>query len=254
MADLLTFRDSIRQGSPTWLQGRFGERLLYSWGLVTDGLMDILTLAVRARFPLGGALDVSGALEILGRDRRLARGDGESAEDYAARLPDWLTTHATRGGPYALLEQLRIKYKANPFPIALVYLGSGKRYLLPTDGSPITTDTVTIPATSQWCRWMLVYQLPGVIPRDGTWGSPGVWDDGGVWDLEMSHSEIDDLLRIPSDWNAAHSIGYLALLDDTTTDLWAFPGGALTLTDPPRWVGASNDAPIFRVPSPVVLI
>lgn len=251
----LTSRDEIRQGSPKWLQGLIGEKLLYSWSLVVDGLTEILTLAVRSRFPTAGAQNVSGALQELSRARRLPQMPDEEDSAFAERLKSWLTTHKQRGNPYGLLEQLRLRYQAAPFPIALVYLRSGKRYNLPTDGSAITTDSVTaLPATAAWARWMLVFQLPGVITRDGSWDSPGVWDDGGLWDFEIDSSEVDDLLRIPADWNAAHTTGYLALLDDTTSDLYSFPGGALTDGDPPLWVGTNDEALVLRVPSPVVLL
>lgn len=251
----VTARDAIFRDAPRWLRAFIGQRLNYAGALVQDAITEAATLGARARFPLGGALSVAGALEALGRERRIPRAPWMTDEQYAAKLPGWLDAHRTRGNPYAMLEQLRTRYADAPFPIELVYLGSGKRYTLPMDGSPITTDTVTLPATSKWCRWMLVYQLPDLIPRDGAWDSPGVWDDGGVWDLEWSEDVLEDWLRIPADWNAAHSTGFLALLDPITSDLYNFPGGALDLSgDLPVWTGASDTAIILRVPSPVVLI
>lgn len=257
MADFLTFRDEIRRNSPSWLQHKWGERLLYSGAVVMDALNDILTLAVRAGLPTAGALEVEGALDIAGRDRRIPRGLNEPNAAYAARLLTWLDVHRVRGRAYSMLNQLRIHYAysdVGPFDIALVNLGSGKRYIALGDGSPITTDTVVLPATTMVTSWMLVYQWPGVIPRDGVWDSPGVWDDGGVWDIEWNEDQIEDLFKIPADFNAAHSTGFIALLDDTTSDLWNFPGGALTLSDPPVWVGASDSAIIGRVPAPAVIL
>jgi hypothetical protein len=253
MAEFPTARDGIRIGSPRWLQARFGEALLYSWGLVADGLTEILTLATKARFPLDGMLEAVGAVDIVGRDRRIPRGVNEPEATYADRLVPWFERHSRRGNPYALLGQVRARYAAAPFDVELIYPQSGKRYTMLADGSPIMVDTVTAaPSATQPFQWLLVYHWPALIAHDGTWAGPGVWDDGGVWDFEFSAAEAEMELRVPSDWNAAHAIGYLALLDDVNVAaFWDFPGGSWA---DGVWTVGGDSALVLRVPNPVVLI
>jgi hypothetical protein len=250
---LLTSRDEILRDAPKWLRGPVGEKLLYSFGVVQDAITEMLLQSVRARFPTRGALDTTDALRYLGRDRRLPQYPDESDEDYADRLVPWIDTHKGRGGSIALLEQLRVRYAAAPFPIELIRPESGKRYTLPTDGSPITVDTVD-PApspTDHWCTWLLAFHWPVPLAHK-TWGGPWAWGDGTIWGFDVPTSFTEELLQVPADWNAAHPIGYLAILDDTNAaTFWDFPSGSWT--DGVWDVGGVKPL-VLRVPSPTVLV
>lgn len=221
-APLLTFRDTLRAKAPVWLQTGLGEKILYAIGVHIDGFADVLTEAVKARFP---GLN-SEALPYIGRERRIRRGRAESEATYATRLRRWLDDHATRGGPYAMLAQLFAHYADAPFQIDLVYI-SGRRFRLGTNGEVTMTSPSDL-HTPKWAIWTLFYDWP-VTPSptaDALWGAPGrTWGDGKVWGSSLTVEEVTDLRLIPREWNAAHCLGTECTIILLTPDvqLWGFP-------------------------------
>ena len=227
---ILTFRDAIRERSPRWLRGTLGEKILYAFAAVFDALIDSTVQAVRRRFP--GYND--DALPYLARDRKIRRGPNELSANYALRLRRWLTDHATRGGPYALLGQLAAYYAVAPFNIALRY-ESGALFKMSTDGvilrAPVPADPFD-GDTAKWARWWLIYDWPFVVIDDGTWVSAGTYDDGGVWDSGLSAADVESLRIVPSEWNAGHTIANIILLNGGA-ELWDYPIGLWS--DPGNW-------------------
>lgn len=222
MTEILTFRDSMLLRAPSWLRRGFAGKLLYVLGCIIDALVDWTTAAVRIRFP--GVYSPE-SLGLIGRERRISRGLFESDETYAARLTLWLDAHATRGGPYAMLEQLHAFFAPNNFRIDLVYR-TGRRFILAADGT-ITRDDIPWNADLQpdrWARWWLFYHFPTPIASDGTWNSPGTWDDGGVWDSSLTISEAANYRIVPRDWNGAHTTGAVVVIAPNC-GLWDYPPG-----------------------------
>jgi len=209
---LQTFRDTLRLISPPWLRKGNNEKFGYALGVVCDDLTDAAVAGVKIRFP---GLYSDESLPQIGRERRIRRGRTETTATYAIRLRRWLTDHRRRGGPYAMLAQLYAHYAPNTFPIELIYV-SGRRYSVDTSGNVVrdTTTWTFDTNTALWCRWLLVFHWPVSIDDTGTWDTDTIWDDTAtVWDANLTPQDVEDIRLIPKEWNAAHAIGIVQLID-----------------------------------------
>jgi hypothetical protein len=196
----ITFRDTIRAKSPTWLQIGHAQKLLYAVALQLDAFGDALVAGVKLRFP---GLYTNESLPMIGRERRIRRGRIEPNSVYAVRLRRWLQDHQRRGGAYALLAQLYAYYAPAAFPIDLLYR-SGRIFRMEADGD-ITRDyynphDVKYP---QWARWFLLFYTD-------TYSDP------------PSAQDLIDLALIPREWVAGHIIGEILIMR-TDTELWDYP-------------------------------
>ena len=191
-AIIVTHRDTIRKSAPPWLQHGIAEKLLYAIAVQLDALGDGIVAGVKLRFP--GVYSME-SLGLIGAERRIRRGLYEADENYAQRLTRWWTDHATRGGPYALLNQLWYHYAPNSFPIHLVYR-SGMRFLITPDNT-ITRAVAEFPSTAQWAAWELLYYTDDVI-------------------------DPVDVVIIPRDWIATHILGSVKVIP-SGAELWDYP-------------------------------
>lgn len=235
---IVTFRDTLRKISPSWLQQGTALRVLYSIGVQIDAFGEALVAGLKARFPNYYS---SETLPIIGRERRIRRGPSEADATYATRLTRWLDDHRLRGGPYALLAQVFAYYAVTPFEVELVYY-SGRRYSMDTAGV-VTRDDITWSPdlnTAKWARWWMFYHWPDPVVSDGIWSDPGTWSDGGVWDSELTVEEVEELRLVPTEWNAAHPFGTLVLMNDGV-ELWDYPPGVWS--DPGDWLD-TTDGPV----------
>lgn len=219
---MLTFRDRVKRIVPPWLRRFWASRIMYSFAIFFDLLVDAVTAGVHLRFP---GYYSEETLAFIGRGRRIPRGPNESAASYALRLVTWLDAHGTRGGPYSMLQQLHA-FWGGAFPMFILY-PSGMRYSLATDGT-ITRDVVDweIPETAKWARWFLFMNWPDdSVLDDGIWDDAGAWDDGGAWDSALTTDEIGEIRAVPELWNAAHGNGEIILLrsTDDPEDHWNDP-------------------------------
>lgn len=233
---LESLRDSMREISPPWLRGYVGERVMYSIALVCDALVDLTVGAIKMRFPLAHSDET---LPLIGKDRKISRGNSETDESYAARLRGWLDVHPRRGNPIALLGQVFGHYASAPFAASLIYR-SGRRFDMDSAGVVSTrSDMAWTPDAepSQWARWWLMYDWPSAVASDGTWGDAGTWGDGMVWDSDLTVGLVDDLRMKPVEWNAAHCGGEIVLIHGDL-ELWDYPDGLWS--DPGDW---TDDAP-----------
>ncbi len=224
--ELVSVRSLIER-FPRWLQASVLGKILYVAGLHFDALVEWLQVATLSRFPGVYSWET---LPLHSRERQIDQGIGESDEHFAERLSRFLDTHATRGGPYALLEQVYERYRFSPggaFTVHLFYQ-SGQYYQMTSAGVVTRTDVVVSTGTAGWAHWWLVYEWPTVVADDGTWDSDG--DDGGwwdttpegAWDVDMPYSEVASIRLIPHKWNNAHSIGHVILLGPGQA-LWDIP-------------------------------
>ncbi len=141
------FEAAMLDACPPWLRRTRGAALMGAFGAVLDTLSQRAAEGVRLRFP---GFDVD-ALPMHGRERRIQRGPLETDERYAARLWGWRQAHRGRGGPYALLEQLRAYFADSPRQIDVVYHSGTRRSLVtgrPTDLSfrSLPWHTLVIPS------------------------------------------------------------------------------------------------------------
>lgn len=221
---LRNFRDAVRSLVPWWAGREIGRmgKVLWAIGVHVDALIEQHVAAIKVGYP---GLYSMESLALIGRDRRIRRGPDESDEVYASRLPSWLDAHRVRGGPYALLEQLRA-YWSKAFPIDLVYY-TGRRFRMPAGDGAITRDDIAWapdPDAARWARWWLFFEWPDVVSNDGIWTDPGTWSDGGVWDSDLTPDEIANIRAIPTEWNAKHCYGRVVLLT-AGAELWDYPPG-----------------------------
>lgn len=240
-----TFRDTLRDICPPWLQHGVAERYLYAIGVQLDVIADSMIAALEMRFPNDYSEQ---SLPYIGRDRRIRRGRTETAAVYSSRLTRWLRDHKRRGGPYAMLAQLYAHYAPSAFPIELIYR-NGRRYKMATDGTVSHDQSGWIfdsVAPEKWARWVLVYRWPTNLPDPGAWDSSGeTWNDpSSTWDYNLPPEEIDDLRLIPREWNAAHCFGRI-LLFGPNTELWDYPADH-TWDESGQWdtSGVQLDLPI----------
>lgn len=219
---LITYRDTIREISPPWLQRGRAEKILYSIAIHLDGLIDAVNAGIKLRFP---GVYSNESLPLIGRERRISRGRIETDSVYASRLARWLDDHRRRGGPFAMLAQLHAHFAPANFPTELVY-HSGRRFSMDSAGSVAMDDITWSPddESQRWARWWLFYAWPYPIETDGIWDDPGTWSDGGVWDSNMSPQDVADVRLVPREWNAAHALGKIVLMSPTA-ELWDYPPG-----------------------------
>lgn len=209
------FRIAILRVMPPWLRRTNGAKVLGAIGMQVDALADQTAAGVRARFP-GFVED---ALPLIGRERRIIRGPGETSATYSVRLRRWWDDHRRRGGAYALLEQLFAYYALAPRRLDVV-AHSGTRYVVDETGE-ITRDVIEWGAdgTDLWAQVWLFHRLdeaPLITPED-----------------------VAVYLAIPREWSAGHVLPIPVWLIWPGAELWDYPPG--TWDDPPDaiWDGPS---------------
>lgn len=220
MAGEYTFRDQVRDRSPSWLQLGLNQKILYSLTVIVDTLGDALVQGIKSRYP--GLVD-SSTLGLIGSERRIRRGVNESDEVYAERLTHYWQAHRTRGSGYSLLEQVGLRY-SYAFPAELLYRNT-RRYTLDTSGA-ITWDDVPTwnpdPYPERWARWWLFCYT----------------------DIITDPDDVADLVALCREWNAAHCQGTIVIIGS---------GGALIdyhsphLIDEPDTVDTPNPATYLQV-------
>lgn len=204
MSIVHTFRDKLRQLSPPWLTRGNAEKYLYAMGVQVDAFGDALVASVKLRFP---NVYSDESLPLIGRERRIARGSLESAATYADRLTVWLDDHRRRGGPYAMLAQLRAYYLPLILTADLIYR-SGRQYRLNADGTVTRSDIVfnPDPFPAMWARWWLIITSDILPPHP------------------MTPTQLSDAALVPTEWNAAHCFGNVIVLrPGSGGELWDYP-------------------------------
>lgn len=203
----LLYEQWILTKVPPWLRRGTGGVLLASIGEVMDSMIDRAGLAVELRFP---GTDES-SLAVVGRERRIVRGPGESALAYAARVRAWRPAHRHRGSVYALLDQWDA-YNVTRRAIDVLY-HSGTLYKLYEVESPIERSIIfwglQPDGTDRWAQaWCFLYEDadPGTLTAD----------------------EIAQFTAIPRLWNAAHMLPLHVVVVWPGARLWEYPVNTLT--------------------------
>jgi hypothetical protein len=236
---IFAFRNIAREISPWWLRRGIALRLIYAIALHLDVILQMAVEAVRRRYP---GLDSNDSLPLIGSERRITRGRNEIDATYAARMRRWIDDHRLRGGPYAMLRQLRAHFAAAPFRIRLRYYSGRQFEMAALDGAITRSDVVWLPdaANNRWARWWLFYDWPDPVVDEGAWGDPGDWGDGGTWGTSLTVDEVEDVRIVPRQWNAGHIIKGRIVLAEGTTELWGDPGD----WGDPGWWGPEGYAAI----------
>lgn len=140
---------------PPWLQGSNGGAIIAEYGGAKDDVLDRARLGVLARFPgkITRETDApdtespSDALDHTGADRQLPRGPAETDPTYATRLLAGWDDLALLGGPYGLLNALKVMGYVG----ANIIQDNGRYWYL--TGSVLTTGTLMTMATRGRAGW-----------------------------------------------------------------------------------------------------
>jgi hypothetical protein len=207
------FRDRAPELLPEWLEAGEGLPTWWTVGLVIDAQLDKAYQGTYARFPTYAPPD---ALRYVSRDRLIVRGPNEPPDVFAARALRWLDDHRLRGGPWALMEQLRgYMFPAN-VRIRTVD-DRGNWFTIARDG---TRSYVLNSGTWNWDSpvgrktrfWVIVYPeeiAPGrFIPwgNDPVWGASAsrIWGDRALtWGTTATPAEVATVRQIIRTWKPA---------------------------------------------------
>ena len=198
---------------PPWLMRTEGLRLIGGLADVIDDHRDRIVAGVKLRFP--GLYTLEG-VDRIGRERRLRRGPAEDAEVFAGRLRRWWEDHRTRGGAYALLEQMLAYLDGTLDPPYDVVSYLGVRHVAAVGGA-ITRDTITwgTDETGLWARvWVFLRTLSAIVPSE----------------------TLEVYAAIVRDWLPAHVVGTLVVLHPDTR-LWDYPQPVPDWADEWDWSG-----------------
>lgn len=215
-------RHQLRNIAPGFLKrGERGQALLFSLGLVLDGLAEWALQGVLARFPYKAPPT---ALPALGRDRRIVKGFDETNGAYRVRLVKWLDSWRKAGHAYSVLEQLAGVLAPHEVRIRIV-TNTGLWYERDSDGTLSWSRGDSNAwnwddAPELWSRfWVIIYPLDDVWEPEDVWGV-GTWGDGGTWGTTAELSQVAAVRSLIRTWKPAHARceWIVIAFDDATFD------------------------------------
>ncbi len=237
-----TFESLVLSIVPPWLNRTVGGAIMRSIGTAIEDVLTDTSLGVRLRFPNA---DNPEALGLLGRQRRILRGPGETNTTFAARILRWWDAHRGRGGPYELLTQLHQFFANDINPAFDLIANSGLWHSV--DASGVITRNGTIASWSgdgeyptKWARIWIVFNLSGdtiEVPLLDENGDP-LLTEGGDPILSttsiyaLTSEEIDIICAVPREWDAAHIDRIYIVLIPLDGLAWGLPPGVHEWGDP----------------------
>jgi hypothetical protein len=185
---MISYVKRLAELAPWWLNTGPIASLFAAIGEALDDERQRALDAVRYRWGVAG--DYANALPYHEEMRRIRQGLAETDDAFALRLRNWHADHKRRGGPWALLEQLRA-YFGDDVRWVIIYR-SGRYYELASgDAAPADVvrddDALWAPAEvdpADWATW----QLWGWFDTD-----PGV--------------DAETYALLAREWNALHCEG-----------------------------------------------
>jgi hypothetical protein len=228
------FRDLIRDNSPPWLRRTWGERYLYAFGLILDGIADWMIKGMAARFPDAGLDD---ALPFIGRDRRIRRGFAEPADHYRARLKAWKSDAKTCGTALALMKQIQAYCYGFDIRVRCVN-DRGSWQQLDADGTYTEYPLVgnwdwdgKYPTEAKTRFWVIIYPLDsGIWEPHGHYGDGQRWGEPGrTWGTTATRDQVQTIRQIVAEWSplGARCPYIIIAFDPDSFDPTAPPGAPL---------------------------
>jgi len=210
-------RDSLLAIAPPWLSDErsAGGKFLYTIGLHGDALVDKCQQALLARMPQKAQAD---ALALIGADRLIPGGPGESTAQYALRSRQAFDTWQRAGINGGVLRQVlgylvAIKPRARIVTDQAIWttIAPGVDATLPASyqngagnwdwDSSAYPDPHTGAPLAWWRWWLILYSTAtsgaSWAGDDGTWGDGQAWgEQGGSWGLGVPATLIRSIRGI----------------------------------------------------------
>jgi hypothetical protein len=165
-------RDTIKTISPPWLATGTAEKFMYTFGLMSDLVLEKMNQAMLARMP---TLATPSALPFIGLDRVIVQGPEEPDSAYAIRLQKAFDAWQHAGERRAILEELTPFYlqtyetlppvTPGQYPLALIVNSSG---------APVQDG----PQLASWDWYYNTQDTSTQVPVHMATGYPYVWN----WD------------------------------------------------------------------------
>lgn len=206
-------------GPPEWDDGR---KVAYALGVVKDAFVERARVGLISRFPEFAS---TSALNVIGRDRRMTRGLGESDAAWARRLVQWRFPrgHRVRGNPFALLTQIQA-YLPEKLRVRTVDR-RGNWYELSRDGvesyywnrANWNWGVFTGP---DWSRfWVIIYvRLPSEVgDPEALWERPK-WGErkygaaNAHWGTTATNADHESIRTIIREWKPAGTMQETVLI------------------------------------------
>jgi hypothetical protein len=187
---------------PRWLTAFASSRVLYTAGLVLDGITELARESVMARFP--NATLQPDALPYLGRGRDLERGPNEPADNFATRITQAFDTYATIGHPRELLANLAPYLLPNtPILRAIGDLSVWDTLSSGVDSLVYGSANWNWDGRTQWWRAWAVIFTPSFGPAK-TYGAssarPFKYGDGTVYGSGATTADVRALRNVVKKW------------------------------------------------------
>ncbi len=218
MADTdLRLRDLIDKLVPPWLAARIkakktaGYRVLWSMIAPLDAMLDTFNQGIAAWFP---GVGTTTAIGHIGRSRGIIRNQGETLEEYAARLTRWLDIWPEAGSQELIA--VAIHQFLSSHPRVRVITRNGLWLTVEPDGEIVRLDSdawdwdsVSHPERNDpdepwWSDMWIVVQVSQWDERPGELGDL-TGDDGFALGHLATHQEVDAIKGLINQWKGAHS-------------------------------------------------
>ncbi len=188
MTVAVRFRDAFKDFTVGWLSERpaqlngktAGYRFLWTMIAPLDAAAEFMVQALQAPWPGRGTPT---ALPLIGRSRGMIRSQGETDDEYGARMGSWLDRARQLGSMFSTARAIH-EYLENR-PRVRIFNRSGACIEVAETTGAITRyapdparwdwDSLSNPerATFWWDEWIVVY------PTE--WADNGLWGDGRFW-------------------------------------------------------------------------
>lgn len=232
-------RDMIASIVPWWLTDRnpagpsVGYRILYAVATVVDACIEFFMQGVQARM---SGLGTPTALPLIGSDRVIVRGPGDTDAEYAEKCRTWLDKHARRGSLEAIARQIHEFLAGHPKVRIVNRLGVW--LTINADGSMVRElyplvwdwDSISNPGrntTSPTEFFVIVY--PTHYPNAGVWGVNGdkFGDNGKAFGLDAPLQDIRNVRTLIDEWKSGGSLCRCVIFTYNAADFDPVAGGSL---------------------------
>lgn len=213
----LRIRDLIDRLVPPWLAGRIkarkttGYRILYGMVAPLDAVLDVVNQGIAAWFP---GVGTPTATPYIGRSRGIVQNQGESIDDYAARLIRWLEIWPEAGAQELIAVSIHEFLASHPrvrvINRAGLWLtveedGTITRQIAPWDWDSVSHPERSDPDAPWWSEMWVIVQLSPWAERPGTLGDL-TGDDGLAFGHLAAHGEVDAVKGLLNQWKSTHSL------------------------------------------------